>query len=105
MTYRSLLPALLALGALGLAACGEETTQPNTAESQPSVPQLAVASNTWIRRRLMPLDVRSPAAAVVPNAQGQSILYVMGGQKLESDFPREVPLGECGRTTLQQHWK
>ena len=30
MRYRLLLPSLLTLSALGLAACGEETTQPNT---------------------------------------------------------------------------
>jgi N-acetylneuraminic acid mutarotase len=92
--HRCLLSTLVTLGTVGLAACGEEATQPNTAANQPNVPQLAVASSTWIQRRLMPLDVRSPAAANVPNAQGQSILYVMGGQKLESDFPNEVPLGE-----------
>jgi N-acetylneuraminic acid mutarotase len=94
MTYNSRLLTLMTLGALGLAACGEETTQPDTGGNQPSLPQLAVTSNTWIERRLMPLDVRWPAAAAVPNAQGQSILYVMGGQKLESNLPREVPLGE-----------
>jgi Kelch motif len=94
MRYRLLFPSLLTLGAFGLVACGEETTQPSTEVHQSTAPQLAVTSNTWLTRRDMPLGVKSPAGAVVPNAQGQSILYVMGGQKVESDYPNEVPLGE-----------
>ena len=90
MRYRLLLPSL-ALSALGLIACGEETTQPNTAEDQPTVPQLAVASNTWLTRRNMPLDLVYQATAVVPNAAGQSVLYVMGGAKTGA-VP--TPMGE-----------
>ena len=40
MTYHSPLPRLLTLGTLGLAACGEETTQPDTAVDQPTAPYL-----------------------------------------------------------------
>ena len=95
MSNRLLLPSLLTLSALGLAACGEETTQPNTAADQPSVPQLAIASNTWLSRRNMPLDLLYQATAVVPNAAGQSILYVMGGAKTDSPLPgNPVPMGE-----------
>jgi hypothetical protein len=79
MTYRLLLPSLLTLGAFGLIACGEETTQPNTAVDQPAVPQLAVTSNTWLTRRDMPLELYEQAIAVVPNSAGQSILYAIGG--------------------------
>jgi hypothetical protein len=84
MQCRLPLPSLLTLAAFGLAACGEQTTEPNTAEDQPTVPQLAVTSNTWLTRREMPLELVNQAAAVVPNAQGQSILYVIGGYKAES---------------------
>ena len=94
MRYRLLLPSLLTLSAFGLAACGEETTQPNTAEDQPTVPQLAVASNTWLTRRNMPLDLVYQATAVVPNAAGQSILYVMGGAKTGLPLGNPVPMGE-----------
>ena len=95
MRYRLLSPSLLTLGAFGLAACGEETTQPNTAEDQPTVPQLAVASNTWLTRRNMPLDFVAQTTAVVPNAAGQSILYVMGGRHADRPQPRDwVPMGE-----------
>ena len=79
MSYRLLISSLLTLSVLGLAACREETTQPNTALDQPTIPQLAAASNTWLTRRDMPLDRRGLSAAVVPNAAGQSILYAIGG--------------------------
>jgi N-acetylneuraminic acid mutarotase len=95
MTYRLLLPSLLTLGAFGLSACGEETTQPNTAVDQPAVPQLAVTSNTWLTRRDMPLELYEQAIAVVPNSAGQSILYAIGGGKVDSDLPgAPVPMGE-----------
>ena len=92
MNSRLLLPSLLTLGAFGLTACGEETTQPSTAVDQPTAPQLAVTSNTWLTRRNMPLDLVNQASAVVPNAQGQSVVYVMGGHR--ADLNREVPMGE-----------
>ena len=94
MRYRLLLPSLLTLGAFGLAACGEETTQPNTAVDQPTAPQLAVTSNTWLTRRDMPLDLVYQATAVVPNAAGQSILYVIGGAKTGTPYGNPVPMGE-----------
>jgi hypothetical protein len=79
MKHRLLLPGLLTLGAFGLTACGEETTEPNTPVDQPTAPQLAVTSNTWLTRRDMPLELVSQAAADVPNPQGQSVVYVIGG--------------------------
>lgn len=95
MTYRLLSRSLLTLGTLGLTACGEPTTQPNTVEDQPSVPQLAVTSNTWLTRRDMPLDLYEQAVAVVPNATGQSILYAIGGGKADSPYNgAPIPMGE-----------
>jgi N-acetylneuraminic acid mutarotase len=88
-----LLPSLLMLGALGIVGCGEETTQPNSAQDHATVPQLAVTSNTWLTRRDMPLELVYQAAADVPNAQGQSILYVIGGYKAETSNGF-VPVGE-----------
>lgn len=93
MNSRLLVPSLLTLGALGLAACGEDTTQPNPPAAQaPATPEAAVASNTWLTRRDMPLDLVSQVAAVVPNAQGQSILYVIAGRKVSDFSPK--PVGE-----------
>jgi len=95
MRYRFLLPSLLTLGAFGLAACGEETTQPNTAVDQPTAPQPAVTSNTWLTRRDMPLELYEQATAVVPNAAGQSILYAIGGGKANSRLNgAPVPMAE-----------
>jgi N-acetylneuraminic acid mutarotase len=93
--YRLLLPSLLTLGALGFAACGEQTTEPSTAGGQPTAPQLAVTSNTWLTRRDMPLELIEQAAAVVPNAAGQSILYAIGGGLADSPKPGAlIPVGE-----------
>ena len=78
MKNRHLLPILLALSWLPLVSCADETTAPNTAPTSAG-PNLAVVSNTWLTRRDMPLELVHQAAADVPNAQGQSILYVIGG--------------------------
>jgi len=77
----------LAASALALAAFGcdsadspiEPTSTSPEVISAPEAPQFAVASNTWTSRRDMPLERHGPATATVPNASGQSILYVIGG--------------------------
>lgn len=85
MRYRHLLPSLLTLGTLGLAACGEDPTQPNTAaEPSPGAPEFAlVPTNTWRGRADMWGVDRSRYAAVnTTNALGQTIVYVIGGLSL-----------------------
>ena len=95
MRYHFLLPSLLALGAIGLVACGEQATQPNPATDQPTAPELAVTSNTWVARRDMPLELYEQALAVVPNSAGQSILYAIGGGKANSPYNgAPVTMGE-----------
>lgn len=89
MRSRLLLPSLLSASVLALAACGEDTpTEPNL-PSQPtaSVPELAVASNTWITRTNMLTDRTDLAVATVTNAAGQSVVYAMGGRN-----PNGVPI-------------
>lgn len=90
MSYRPLLPSLLTLSALGLAACGEDTTQPNSAaEPSPGAPEFALVSNTWRTRADMWGVERSSYAAVnTTNALGQTIVYVIGGRSLAGN-----PLG------------
>ena len=78
MRHRAWLYTTLALGTYALASCGDETTQPN--DPQVTGPELAVAHNTWVTRRDMPYETGWPATATVPNAAGQSILYVIGGR-------------------------
>jgi N-acetylneuraminic acid mutarotase len=94
MRHGLLCPSLLTLSTLGLAACGEGTTQPNSAADQPAAQQLAVTSNTWLTRRDMPLELVNQTAAVVPNALGQSIVYAIGGQKPGLVPVEAVPMGE-----------
>jgi N-acetylneuraminic acid mutarotase len=95
MRHHLSLPSLLTLGALGLAACGEQATGPNTAADQPTAPQLAVTSNTWLTRRDMPLELLNQVSATVPNAAGQSILYAIGGGVVDSKAPgNPIPVGE-----------
>src|SRR4051794_31934912 len=83
-------------GAMLLATlgCRDNLTGPTATDAGSPVPVATseVTSNTWLKRRDMPLDLVSQAAAVIPNAQGQSILYVMGGRKAQSTLL--VPMGE-----------
>jgi N-acetylneuraminic acid mutarotase len=81
MRSRSLVLGILALGAFGLSACTETTTEPSGgAEPSPAAPELAVAGNTWLVRATMPQYRTGVAAATVTNAAGQSIVYAIGGQ-------------------------
>ena len=78
MRHRPWLYTTLALAVAALASCGEETTEPST-ELSPNAPTLAVAHDTWIYRRNMPYGRWDFSVADVPNALGQSVVYVMGG--------------------------
>jgi N-acetylneuraminic acid mutarotase len=82
MRYRPWLYTTLGLAVSALAACGEETTQPNPAgEQKVTAPELAVTSNTWLTRRDMwGIERTDFATATVPNAAGQSVVYVIGGR-------------------------
>src|SRR4026209_671507 len=87
--------ALGGLAAAALASCGEETTQPNPAgDEKVTAPELAVGSNTWITRRDMWSTERTDfATATVPNATGQSVVYVIGGRGASN----------VGRTTVMAY--
>jgi N-acetylneuraminic acid mutarotase len=84
MRFRDFWSGVMTLGTLALAGCGSDTpTQPSTASpSSGTTPELAVASNSWIKRANMPGTRAYLAAATVTNAAGQSIVYAIGG----SDF-------------------
>jgi N-acetylneuraminic acid mutarotase len=81
MRYREYGFGMLALVTLALAGCGTDTpTQPATASpSSGTTPELAVASNSWIKRAHMPGARSYLTAATVTNAAGQSIVYAIGG--------------------------
>ena len=78
MRHPSLLTGL-ALGSFVLAACGENTTEPNQVGDRPATTELAVAGNTWLTRANMPAERTRLAAATITNAAGQSIVYAIGG--------------------------
>jgi N-acetylneuraminic acid mutarotase len=82
MRSRLLVLGILALGALGLTACSDETTtEPSrTVEPGPTAPDLAVASNSWLVRAKMPTSWTGVATATVTNAAGQSVVYAIGGR-------------------------
>ncbi len=76
---------LLTTGAMCAAAvaCGSDATSVIEPEntSPTNAPELAVTSNSWISRADLPGDqAYGYTVAAVPNASGQSIVYVMGGQ-------------------------
>jgi hypothetical protein len=79
--------AVLGLGLLALAACGEgdTPTQPPTESAPASVPLAGLTSNTWAPRAPYPSPPKSEAfgishlaAGVVNNAAGQPIVYTIG---------------------------
>jgi N-acetylneuraminic acid mutarotase len=68
------------LAALG---CRNDTELPTegTTAAPVSGPEVAITSNTWITRKdLWSAQYSDFATAVVPNASGQSVLYVIGGR-------------------------
>jgi len=83
----------LSLGALSLAACGEEPlpTQPGAPTGPLSATLLqALASNSWTLRPPLPgFGFRGVAAGVAVNPAGQYVVYTFGGTNDEggSGFP------------------
>jgi N-acetylneuraminic acid mutarotase len=62
-----------------VSSCSEPATNPSEVVTLDG-PDLATASNTWVRRANLPNTERMGlTSAVITNAQGQSVLYVMGG--------------------------
>jgi Kelch motif len=74
---------VLALGALALTACAEDRspTQPEsgTEPASPGSLAAALAPNTWTLKAPAPGGLFGISAGVVPDASGQSIVYVFGG--------------------------
>jgi N-acetylneuraminic acid mutarotase len=81
MLHRSLLPGALALGTLWLVACGENSLTEPAASAKPATDGLALAvtSNSWITRGILPNTRSGHALATMTNAAGESIVYVIGG--------------------------
>src|SRR4051812_26885407 len=72
------------------AACQDTPTepeQPREPVAELSTAASVVASNSWITRANMPSDRYDPAVAVVTNAQGQTVLYAIGGRTTTGSAP------------------
>jgi N-acetylneuraminic acid mutarotase len=68
------------------AACQDTPTEPpSSPQAESSRPALAVAANSWITRATMPTDRVNTTTATVTDAQGRSVLYVIGGRSPFSD--------------------
>ena len=81
MRHVSLRYTVLGLGVLALASCGSDETTAPTKTPTVARPELAVAHNTWLTRSDMWNTERTAfATATVPNAAGQSVVYVIGGR-------------------------
>ena len=83
MINRLMRRTVLALTIALLTACTEDMTAPDT-ESTTTVPpgaELAALSGSWTTKANYPeIATGGSALAMVPNAQGQSMLYVIAGQ-------------------------
>jgi len=76
---------LVLLAALGCQESFESPTGPEAAG--PARPEAAVTANSWITRAdLTTTQSAAFTTAVVPNAAGQSIVYVIGGQPASDPF-------------------
>jgi hypothetical protein len=77
---------VFALGSLALSACAEDRTptQPESGveAASPAALAAALAPNTWTLKAAPPngLFVNQLSAGVVPDASGQSIVYLLGGR-------------------------
>ena len=76
---RAVRPTSIAvLSLITATACQDSATEPE--QARVSAPAMAVASNRWVTRVNMPSDRIDVTTAVVTNAQGRTILYVIGGR-------------------------
>jgi N-acetylneuraminic acid mutarotase len=105
MSRSPLIQLLLPLGALALTACAEDRspTQPESGAEPASAAPLAaaLAPNTWTLMAAIP---GSPAlygisAGVMPDASGQSIVYVTGGTDGGGSFATGILFYKIGTNT------
>jgi N-acetylneuraminic acid mutarotase len=88
-------PALaLALGTLALAACGEDSTPTQPGPGVEPVPAAPLAAafvpNTWTLKAVAPGFVNQTSAGEVPDSNGQSIVFLLGGR--DEDGGNSAPI-------------
>jgi N-acetylneuraminic acid mutarotase len=83
MMPNSLETVAIGLGMLALVACRDTTTEPNVTRDAQLAAGLSVAADRWIARADLPSTERwGSGTAVVTNAAGQSVLYIIGGKTI-----------------------
>jgi N-acetylneuraminic acid mutarotase len=103
--FRSPVGLVLALGTLALAGCGEDRTptQPeSSAQPGPAAPLAqALTPNTWTLKAAPPnyLFVNQLSAGVVPDASGQSVVYILGGRDEDGGSGASVATYRIGTNT------
>jgi Kelch motif len=102
MVRSPLIQLVLALGALTLTACSEDRgpTQPESGTEPASAGSLAasLAPNTWTLKAPGPAEI-GISAGVVPDASGQSIVYVLGGTDGAGSSGAAVGIYKIGTNT------
>jgi hypothetical protein len=86
---------------MALTSCSEQPTQPDTADRPSVARETTPALNTWLMRASMPTDFTGRMTATVPNAAGQSILYVIGGYHPHTGFPARARVDAYNVATNQ----
>jgi hypothetical protein len=104
MSRSPLIQLLLPLGALALTACAEDRspTQPESGTEPASAAPLAaaLAPNTWTLKAARPGNALfGISAGVMPDASGQSIVYVFGGTDGAGSFGACVGIYKIGTNT------
>ncbi len=95
---------ILSLGSLAAAACaGDRTpTQPDGAtEPADATVAAALAANTWTLKAAPPaaLFVNQLSAGVIPDAAGQSVVYLMGGRDEDGGSGASIATYRIGTNT------
>lgn len=105
MTSSSSAALLLSLGVASLGACGEDRipTQPETSgtEAVPAPAAAAFVSNTWTLKAAPPnfLFVNQLSAGAVPDASGQSVVYLLGGRDDDGGCGASIATYRIGTNT------
>jgi hypothetical protein len=98
-------PLVFALGSLALSACAEDRTptQPESGveAASPAALAAALAPNTWTLKAAPPngLFVNQLSAGVVPDASGQSIVYLLGGRDEDGGSGAVITTYKIGTNT------
>jgi hypothetical protein len=103
MVRSPLIQLVVALGALALGACAEDRSPTQPASGSELAPDASVATaltpNTWTLKAAMPSTLLGISAGVMPDATGQSVVYVFGGTDGAGSSGAPVRIYKIGTNT------